>query len=69
MIFNPCNGKCTREGTHCEGCGRSLEEVAELGALVQSLVDYANKKAYENKTDFAAAVGKSVQWKLENPPQ
>lgn len=29
MKFGPCIGGCTNEGTHCEGCGRSHEEVAE----------------------------------------
>ncbi|MEY3785900.1 MAG: hypothetical protein RLZ75_105, partial [Pseudomonadota bacterium] len=26
MKFNPCIDKCTSEGTHCQGCGRSFEE-------------------------------------------
>ena len=30
MDFVACNGDCTEEGTHCEGCGRSHEEIAEL---------------------------------------
>ncbi len=30
MKFKPCTGKCTTEGTHCEGCGRTHEEVAAM---------------------------------------
>ena len=30
MKFSPCiAGKCTDQGTHCEGCGRTHEEIAE----------------------------------------
>ncbi|MDD1613160.1 MAG: DUF1289 domain-containing protein, partial [Methylococcaceae bacterium] len=29
MKFSPCiSGKCTYEGTHCGGCGRTHEEIA-----------------------------------------
>ena len=29
MKFNPCNDKCTYEGSHCQGCGRSHQEIAD----------------------------------------
>ena len=30
MKFVPCNSDlCTKDGTHCAGCGRSHEEIAE----------------------------------------
>lgn len=68
MKFSPCNGRCTKEGTHCDGCGRSLTDVADLNKMVQTLVDYAIEKDYENREDFANAIARSIFYKLENPP-
>lgn len=68
MKFNPCiSGKCTYEGTHCEGCGRSHEEIAETKKMIKELVSYAQKMEYENFEDFANFIGKSVLNKLQNP--
>jgi Protein of unknown function (DUF1289) len=68
MKFNPCiSDKCTYEGTHCEGCGRSHEEIAETKRLVGNLVDFAKKMDYENHEDFASFIGKSLLKKLQNP--
>jgi len=68
MKFSPCiSGKCTHEGTHCEGCGRSHEEIAETKNMVMELVSYAQKKGYENIEDFSNFIGKSILAKLQNP--
>ena len=66
MKFSPCTGKCTEESTHCEGCGRSHEEIAEMRALVAPLVAYANKMEYENFEDFADGVAGSIKYKLSS---
>ena len=53
MKFNPCiQGKCTEEGTHCEGCGRTHEEIAETKKLVKGLVSFSQKMGYENIEDL-----------------
>jgi hypothetical protein len=66
MKFNPCvPGQCTEEGTHCEGCGRSHEDIAETKALIKGLVNFAEKKEYENIEEFASFVGKTVLKKLQ----
>ncbi len=68
MKFSPCiSGKCTYEGTHCEGCGRSHEEIAETKKMINELVGYAQKMEYENFEEFANFIGKSVLKKLQNP--
>ena len=68
MKFRPCiSGQCTEEGTHCEGCGRSHEEIAETKAMVKQLVCFAQKQGYENIEDFANFIGKSVLKKLQDP--
>lgn len=64
MIFTPCNGNCTEEGTHCEGCGRSHEEIAEMRELVGGLVAYAEKMQFENIEDFANGVAGSIKYKM-----
>jgi hypothetical protein len=68
MKFNPCiSGKCTYEGTHCEGCGRTHEEIAETKKMIMALVNFAQMKEYENIEDFATFIGKSVLNKLQKP--
>ncbi len=65
MKFNPCIDKCTYEGTHCEGCGRSHQEIAGTKKLVMDVVDFAQAQDYENAEDFAIAIGQSVVKKLK----
>ncbi len=65
MKFSPCIDQCTYEGTHCEGCGRSHEEIAETKKMVMALVDFVQTQEYENPDDFVAAVGQSVLKKLK----
>jgi Ca-activated chloride channel family protein len=43
MKFNPCTGECTDDGTHCEGCGRSHEEIEEMRNQVAGLVEFARR--------------------------
>jgi len=64
MIFTPCNGQCTDEGTHCEGCSRSHEEIAQMSQPVDELVALAEKMKYENPEDFANAVAGSIKYKM-----
>ena len=68
MKFNPCiPNQCTEDGTHCQGCGRSHEEIAETKSLIKQVVNFAKKMDYENSDDFANFIGKSVLKKLQNP--
>lgn len=64
MNFEPCTGNCTEDGTHCEGCGRSHEEIAETRALVDQLARFVVDKGYDNPEAFVQfvaikAVGKA----------
>ncbi len=68
MKFNPCiAGKCTEDGTHCTGCGRSHEEIAETKKMVKALVSFAQKMNYDNIEEFSNFIGQSVLKKLQNP--
>ncbi len=64
MKFKPCTGKCTTEGTHCEGCGRSHKEIAAMRKPVEDLVALAEEMHYENLEDFANAVAGSIKYKM-----
>jgi predicted Fe-S protein YdhL (DUF1289 family) len=65
MKFNPCQGgnNCTQDGTHCQGCGRSHEEIAATGQLVDTLLEFANKMEYENVDEFLMAVAQKAAGK------
>jgi hypothetical protein len=67
MKFVPCQDQCTYEGTHCQGCGRSHQEIAETKKLVGSIVDFIKTQDYENAEEFLNAINKSVLKKLTKP--
>lgn len=63
MKFSPCNGSCTKDGTHCEGCGRTREEVDETRALVENIAQFAAKMGYDNINEFTQFVAKKATGK------
>ena len=65
MKFNPCIDQCSKDGTHCEGCGRSHEEIAATKHLVKSVVEFIKQQDYENPEEFVAAISKSILKKLQ----
>jgi predicted Fe-S protein YdhL (DUF1289 family) len=67
MKFTPCLDRCTYEGTHCQGCGRSHQEIADTKKLVASVVQFIQQQDYENPEDFLSAINKSVLKKLTKP--
>jgi predicted Fe-S protein YdhL (DUF1289 family) len=64
MKYHPCADKCTTEGTHCEGCGRSHQEIADTKKLVNSIVEFIRQQDYENPEDFVQKISKSVLKRL-----
>lgn len=67
MKYNPCIDQCTSEGTHCEGCGRSHQEIAATKKLVMAIVDFIEEQDYENPEDFVAKISKSILKKVAKP--
>ena len=57
MRFVPCQDACTHDGTHCQGCGRSHEEIARTKALVASVVQFTLDNEFENIEEFTTYVG------------
>lgn len=64
MRYQPCVDKCSSEGTHCSGCGRSHQEIAETKQLVKSIVDFVQQQAYENPEEFLDKIRHSVLKRL-----
>ena len=65
MKYSPCVDQCTTDGTHCSGCGRSHQEIAETKQLVKSVVDFIQKQGYDNPEEFVDRIGKSILKKLQ----
>lgn len=68
MKFTPCLDQCTYDETHCKGCGRSHQEIANTKKLVMSIVSFVKMQEYENADDFLNAVSKSVLKKVQIAP-
>ena len=64
MKFFPCTGDCLLLDEQCQSCGRSEEEIIEMGKPVDELVTFAEKMKYENLEEFADAVAGSIKYKL-----
>ncbi len=64
MKFTPCIDQCTSEGTHCQGCGRSHQEIADTKKLVLSIVEFIKTQEYENSEEFLNKMTKSVLKRL-----
>lgn len=64
MQFTPCQDACTKDGTHCQGCGRSHQEIAATKAIVQSAVEFIQQQQYDNPQDFVSVISKSILKKV-----
>ncbi len=60
MKYSPCIDKCTSEGTHCEGCGRSHQEITDTKKLVKAVVDFIQQQDYDNPEEFVAKISHSI---------
>lgn len=65
MKFTPCQDQCTSDGEICQGCGRSLAEIAATKQLVKNAVEFIKQQEYENPEAFVAAISKSILKKLQ----
>lgn len=60
MSFVSCNSLCTYDGTHCEGCGRSHEEIKATKQLVQTVVEFVRQHEYDNVDEFTQYLATKV---------
>lgn len=68
MQFKPCVNRnaCTEDSTHCQACGRSHEEIAQLRQLVNDTYALFCKWQYDNPDDFFAYLQKKIGKKLKH---
>ena len=66
MQFTPCQGKdnCTEGGTHCDGCGRSHEEIARTRELIGQIAAFAQDMGYENVREFTSFIAEKAAGKF-----
>ncbi len=64
MKFTPCAGLCDKAGTHCEGCGRSHEEIRQTLALTTHVAEFMATWGYENPDDFLSNLSRKAAKKL-----
>ena len=69
MQFIPCQDKCTYDGSHCEGCGRSHDEIKDTKKLVKSLLDFVQSHGYTNGEQFIETIAQSAVKKLRRQAQ
>ena len=67
MKFTPCQDRCTNDSEICQGCGRTLTEIAQTKQIVKSAVDFIKQQGYDNPEDFVAAISKSILKKVNLP--
>jgi len=60
MKFTPCASECSSSGSHCEGCGRSHEEIKATLALVRQLTDHMLAMDYDNPQEFTDMIAAKV---------
>lgn len=67
MKFVPCRGRgfCTESGTHCNGCGRSHEEIAKFRLMTDQAVTLALEYDYENVEDYAGYLASYIYQMVE----
>ena len=66
MKFIPCQDHCTHDGTHCNGCGRSHEEIAAISQLVAAIVQHTNTMNYENVEEFTQFLARKAHRRVES---
>jgi hypothetical protein len=60
MKFSPCTDQCTSDGTHCQGCGRSHNEIKETNALIHKVVAHMIDYGYDNPENFLTTLNKKA---------
>ena len=48
MKFSPCTDNCTKDGTHCQGCGRTHQEIQSMSAIGVQLLNHLLEYDYDD---------------------
>jgi len=65
MKFSPCKNNCTKDGTHCQGCGRTHQEVQSMSAIGVQLLNHLLEYDYDDPELFLETVSKKALLRLQ----
>jgi len=65
MKFSPCTNNCTKDGTHCQGCGRSHQEIQSMSAIGVQLLNHLLEYDYDDPEVFLETVSKKALLRLQ----
>ncbi len=65
MKFSPCTGNCTSDGTHCQGCGRSQQEIKDSSALWVKVAAHLFEYGYDDPENFLETLNKKSLRRLQ----
>ncbi|MFT6925337.1 MAG: hypothetical protein ACJAZP_000917 [Psychromonas sp.] len=69
MKFSPCTDNCTKDGTHCQGCGRSHQEIQSMSAIGVQLLNHLIEYDYDDPEVFLDIVSKKALLRLQKHQQ
>ncbi|MGB5445189.1 MAG: DUF1289 domain-containing protein [Psychromonas sp.] len=65
MKFSPCTNNCTKDGTHCQGCGRTHQEIQSMSAIGVQLLNHLLEYDYDDPEVFLGIVSKKALLRLQ----
>ncbi|WP_372882568.1 hypothetical protein [Psychromonas sp.] len=65
MKFSPCTNNCTKDGTHCQGCGRSHLEIQSMSAIGVQLLNHLLKYDYDDPEVFLETLSNKALLRLQ----
>ena len=65
MKFSPCTSNCTKDGTHCQGCGRTHQEIQSMSAIGVQLLKHLSEYDYDDPELFLETVSKKALLRLQ----
>ncbi|HEY7865997.1 MAG TPA: DUF1289 domain-containing protein [Psychromonas sp.] len=69
MKFSPCTDNCTKDGTHCQGCGRSHQEIQSMSAIGVQLLNHLIEYDYDDPEVFLEIVTNKALQRLQKHQQ
>jgi len=65
MKVSPCTDNCTKDGTHCQGCGRSHKEIQSMSAICVQLLNHLIEYDYDHPEEFLEMVSNKALKRLQ----
>lgn len=69
MKFSPCADNCTKDGTHCTGCGRSHQEIQSMSAIGVQLLNHLIEYDYDDPEVFLEIVSNKALQRFQKHQQ